>query len=226
MPVSGPSSRSFATPSCRTAWLVIALGLPLAGLVVGCLSSSRVGESPADRTTRRSPIQPVGRAAAQVPASWIPRAKPRIWKSIVLHHTATDAGSVASIHAAHRRRTTNGKPWLGIGYHFVIGNGNGMPDGAIEATFRWKDQLHGAHAGHRDHNQHGIGIALVGHFDKKPPTQAQLAALKRLLAHLQSAHDVPGRGLVSHGDIKATACPGRLFPLARLKAEFAAGLSP
>ena len=141
----------------------------------------------------------------------------------MLHHTATETGSVESIHADHRRRTTRGKPWLGIGYHFVIGNGKGMPDGAVEPTFRWRDQLHGAHAGHQGYNQHGIGIALIGHFDRQPPTPAQLASLRRLIAHLRTAHRIPASGLVGHGDIKSTACPGRLFPLATLKREFAGG---
>ena len=46
------------------------------------------------------------------------------WQYLVIHHSGTAAGSVASIHADHRRRVdAAGNPWLGIGYHFVIGNG-------------------------------------------------------------------------------------------------------
>lgn len=202
----------------RPVWTVVAIGLALAVLAAGCLNSQRV---PAD-TASRSLVMPARDETTNIPPSWRPSKTTRVWNSIVLHHTATEAGSVESIHANHRKRTTDGKPWMGIGYHFVIGNGKGMLDGAVEPTFRWHDQLHGAHAGDRAHNQHGIGVALIGHFDKQPPTPAQLASLRRLIIHLKSAHRIPVGGLVGHGDIKSTACPGRLFPLATLKKEFAA----
>ena len=101
-------------------------------------------------------------------------------------HTATASGSVETIHAAHRRRKDSaGRPWRGIGYHFLIGNGHGMPDGAVEPTFRWTEQLAGAHAGTRPHNARGVGVALVGDFTKHPPTAKQLAAAVRLTAHLR-----------------------------------------
>ena len=199
--------------SRRPAWSVAVIGLPLAILIGGCLGSPRV--------TSDSINRPAPTAVAGFPASWQPAKPLRKWKSIVLHHTATEAGSVKSIHAAHRKRITNGKPWLGIGYHFVIGNGKGMADGAVEATFRWRDQLHGAHAGKQAQHQHGIGIALLGHFDKQPPSPAQLASLRRLVFHLKTAHAIPTTGLIGHGEIKKTACPGKLFPLATLKKEFA-----
>ena len=48
----------------------------------------------------------------------------------------------------------------GLAYHFVIGNGDGMPDGEIEPTFRWREQIQGAHAGAGEYNEQGIGIAL------------------------------------------------------------------
>jgi hypothetical protein len=98
---------------------------------------------------------------------WKPNVAAREWDSIVIHHTATSQGDVASIHETHvKRKDGAGNNWLGIGYHFVIGNGNGMGDGEIEPTFRWREQMHGAHAGDKQHNQHGIGICLVGNFDE------------------------------------------------------------
>lgn len=148
---------------------------------------------------------------------WVPRVKARDWKYIVLHHTASDAGSVKSIHESHRRRKDGaGNPWLGIGYHFVIGNGNGMEDGAIEPTFRWKQQLHGAHAGVSDYNQRGIGIVLIGNFEKHRPTPAQLRSAKRLVETLRGEYQIGAKNIVTHGDIKKTACPGRHFSLARI----------
>jgi hypothetical protein len=143
---------------------------------------------------------------------WKPIAEARDWTSIVIHHTATDQGSVESIHETHIA-----KEWLGIGYHFVIGNGNGMGDGDIEPTFRWREQLHGAHAGTDEYNQHGIGIALIGNFDEQPPTPAQLAAIKRLVAVLKSEYEIDSEHVIGHGEVKATACPGKLFPLTEVQ---------
>jgi N-acetyl-anhydromuramyl-L-alanine amidase AmpD len=126
----------------------------------------------------------------------------------VLHHTATDRGSVESIHEAHLANE-----WLGIGYHFVIGNGNGMPDGQVEPTFRWTRQIQGAHAGVKEYNDLGIGICLVGNFEQGPPTAKQLASLKSLVAALGGEYDIPAARVVPHRDVKATECPGKYFPL-------------
>jgi len=138
----------------------------------------------------------------------------RSWTHIIFHHTATGGGDVEAIDAVHRERTDEaGRPWLGIGYHFVIGNGNGMPDGLIEPTFRWTEQLHGAHAGDRLHNETGIGICLVGNFEQGPPSERQLASLKQLVSMLRSQFDISSEYLLGHGEFKSTACPGRFFPL-------------
>ena len=139
--------------------------------------------------------------------------KPREWKYVVLHHTATETGSVESIDAAHKlRKDANGNPWRGIGYHFLIGNGHGMKDGGVAATFRWKDQTDGAHAGNARYNTQGIGICLVGTFDDEPPTPAQMKSLRDLMTTLQTECRIGTDGIVRHTDIKATACPGKKFP--------------
>jgi N-acetyl-anhydromuramyl-L-alanine amidase AmpD len=145
-------------------------------------------------------------------------SQPRAWRYIVLHHTATQRGTVAEIDASHRRRVDEtGAHWLGIGYHFVIGNGHGMADGELEATFRWERQLAGAHAGQRDYNEAGIGICLVGHLDRSAPTSAQLAAASRLIQQLSHEYQIPAERIIGHRDIRTTACPGRHLPLATLK---------
>lgn len=138
----------------------------------------------------------------------------RNWKFIVLHHTATPKGSVASIHQMHLQRVdSQGNPWRGIGYHFVIGNGNGMKDGRVEQTFRWIDQIEGAHAGNANYNNAGIGVCLIGNFDKTKPTTKQLASLKSLVKELKNNHGITSRNVVAHKSLKATHCPGKYFPL-------------
>ena len=214
--------------------------------MTGCMNTASLPASPTVQTQRTSQSVPtsqvvqsagVGSAAHDVASQtqpqtsstanvtfasrssnpWKPKVNERKWKYIVLHHTASEAGSVSSIDAAHKqRRDSAGKPWLGIGYHFVIGNGNGMKDGEIQPSFRWTKQLHGAHAGVADYNDVGIGIVLVGNFEKKRPTAAQLRSARRLVQTLRSSYRITSKNIVTHGDVNKTACPGKYFSLARI----------
>lgn len=166
----------------------------------------------------RRPATPGVAASIPTPGKnpWQPNTKPRDWNYIVLHHTATESGSVESIHESHlKNKDKNGNPWLGIGYHFVIGNGAGMPDGAIEPTFRWRTQIQGAHAGSSDksYNERGIGVCLVGNFEKYPPTPAQRRAVKQLVQTLKAEYGVTSANVVGHNEIRASAteCPGKFF---------------
>ncbi len=140
-------------------------------------------------------------------------APAREWRTIVLHHSATDQGDVASIDTVHRQqRDSAGNPWLGIGYHFVVGNGQRMGDGEVRATFRWRGQMAGAHAGRREQNEHGIGICLIGNFENTSPTPKQVAALTELLKSLSTRYAITRTHVLRHQDVRSTLCPGRLFP--------------
>ncbi len=162
-------------------------------------------------TSVQLPARPVSLPSDNNP--WKPDGPPREWNYIVLHHTASHAGSVEQIHEQHL-----GKGWEGIGYHFVIGNGDGMGDGVIEPTFRWREQMHGAHAGKRDYNQHGIGIVLIGNFEETSPSSAQMDSVIRLVATLKSEYGISTDNVIPHSEVKATACPGKNFPLAEVAA--------
>jgi len=196
----------------------------------GCIQSAALPPSSSipRQANPRLPLQPHA-APDPIPARtglwntpWMPKADSRPWKYLVLHHTASDGGSVNSIHEAHQqRKDTQGRPWKGIGYHFVIGNGKGMPDGAVEPTFRWREQMHGAHAGVADYNNLGIGIVLVGNFQTQQPSSAQLASLERLVTALAQEYGITTENIVGHNDVKATACPGRQFPLTSIKQHIA-----
>ena len=132
----------------------------------------------------------------------------RSWDYIVVHHSYSRKGSEAIFDDYHK----NVRGWLGVGYHFVIGNGHGSPDGAVEVTFRWEKQLHGAHAGVDKYNQHGIGICLVGNFEKTYPTPAQMRSLVSLTNYLQNRCHVPTSRVLLHRHVRNTKCPGELFP--------------
>lgn len=141
----------------------------------------------------------------------------RRWRTIVVHHSATPGGNPRAFEAWHRSPSRHFA--LGMAYHFVIGNGRGMPDGAIEAGSRWRLQQQGAHiaAALRDAETganlagESIGICLVGNFEQSEPTRAQRASLQRLLAVLQRRYAIASSRVQGHSDVHPghTACPGR-----------------
>ena len=134
----------------------------------------------------------------------------RKWKTIVIHHSGTTAGSAAAFDRYHRQ--TLGDP-DGIKYHFVIGNGNGSPDGLIEITDRWRRQLDAAHLYHPANAPDSVAICLVGNFEDSRPTQAQLDAAAKLAYVLMRRFDMPLSRVLTHRmvDEDATVCPGRNF---------------
>lgn len=150
------------------------------------------------------------------------------WNYIVIHHSATNEGSAASFDEYHR----SVKHWVnGLGYDFVIDNGHLTHDGAftpsrngtIEVGPRWIKQITGAHAGtdkSNKYNEEGIGICLVGDFNKTAPTAEQMAALIELIRWLQKEYDIPQKNVIGHRDVPwaSTDCPGRNFPMSRVKA--------
>jgi len=147
------------------------------------------------------------------------------WQVIVVHHSASDNDSPASIDRWHRQRG-----WDGLGYHFVIGNGVHYPDGQLYVGDRWRSQTHGAHCKtgpgvYLNHkcpdnffNDHGIGICLIGNLENHAPTPAQLDTLTRLIAALVRATTISPDAVYGHGEIThRTACPGGHCDLTTLR---------
>jgi len=129
----------------------------------------------------------------------------------VIHHSATARGNAASFDQSHRARG-----WDELGYHFVIDNGDGGPDGRVEVGSRWTKQKWGAHTGgtpNNEYNNHGIGICLVGEFSDQMPSRAQIAALERLVRTLASKYKIDPDNIIGHrdGPNAATSCPGAVF---------------
>lgn len=137
--------------------------------------------------------------------------RPGRWKYIVVHHSATANGSVQSMDHYHRykRRMENG-----LAYHFVIGNGNGMPNGAIAIGQRWRSQIKGGHLASDALNEVAIGICLVGNFERSRPTPEQMRSLYALVGYLMQRTRTSAAAVRTHRQIntKPTECPGRNFP--------------
>jgi N-acetylmuramoyl-L-alanine amidase len=144
------------------------------------------------------------------------------WKYIVVHNSGTRQGNARIFDYYHRhvRKMPNG-----LAYHFVIGNGTSTGNGQIEIGNRWVKQLAGGHV-HSDYlNYIGIGICLVGDFNRDLPTRAQYEALDELIRYLrQRVGKVDGRYsiVMGHKEInpRPTDCPGNRFPLNWLHRTF------
>ena len=155
------------------------------------------------------------------PPGWVPpRRCEKKWKAIVIHHSYTKKGNMKDFDRNHKEV----HKWKGIGYDFVIGNGNGSGNGQVEVTFRWKQQIAGAHCGGTPNNwanEDGIGICLVGDFTRSVPTYRQMDSLAKLVRFLQTRYNIPKSRIYGHrttpGYKNGTECPGKYFPMARLK---------
>ena len=154
----------------------------------------------------RTTVHSVCRA---LPRAWSVARLGSQWRYLVIHHSATASGSAAAFDKEHREV----RHWDGLGYDFVIDNGSGGHDGAVEVGYRWREQKQGAHAGPGSpRNKDGIGICLVGDFTKTRPTPAQMRALSRLCNFLSGYCGIARENYLLHGDIRDTECPGKLFP--------------
>lgn len=143
------------------------------------------------------------------------------WQSIVIHDSGSGYGTPDSIEAQQRQSNIRG-----LGYHFIIGNGNGIRSGELHVGNRWLLQQPGAHAiGPRadQMNLRGIGICLVGNGEKSAFPDAQLDRLVELVGALCRELDIPRDRVFLQSDLAAVPSPGRLFPEAlfweRLAAE-------
>ncbi|MSR33889.1 MAG: N-acetylmuramoyl-L-alanine amidase [Phycisphaerales bacterium] len=160
----------------------------------------------------------------------------RRWTAIVIHHSNTPAGDLSSV-----ARLQGAADASGIGYHFVIGNGQGIADGSIEIANRWNRQEPGAHvasiaksnsassdtklvANRRvpladELNRHAIGICLIGNGDRRPFTTNQMSELASLVRRLQKEFNIPADQVYLHSDVAKVRSPGRFFSAAEFEAQ-------
>jgi len=131
------------------------------------------------------------------------------WTRITVHHSAEAYapvldGSAASSAQAIRRiqqHMMNGLDYGDIGYHFVID-----PEGRVfeGRSMAWQ----GAHAA-GSNNIENIGVCVLGNFEEGRPTPQALVSLQSTLNHMRQRYRIPRSGVVAHGDLKNTLCPGR-----------------
>jgi N-acetylmuramoyl-L-alanine amidase len=195
-------------PIIRGIWLVlfVALAIPAAARGAPRLS-------PADVAARNE--RTIATLFDGLPAG-------ESWNSIVFHHSATAGGSKQRFDAGHRRKFDDPD---GMEYHFLIGSGIGSPDGLIEVGDRWQQQMLAFHLFTHARDRGSIAICLVGNFELpgRTPSAAQLRAVTALTRALAAKYNIPTEALTTHRGIdgRLTQCPGKNFPLARIKQAMA-----
>lgn len=123
---------------------------------------------------------------------------------LVVHHTA-DAGPGKNTIFNERRHLQamqrfhqKVRGWSDIGYNYII-----MPSGRV-----YEGRGYGVRGAHvAGHNTNSCGVSFVGTYTHQQPSAAAVKAfhqLKQRLAHRGARFT----GVVGHGDLMPTACPG------------------
>ena len=128
------------------------------------------------------------------------------WTSIVVHHSGSPFATDASLQAEAQAQGRGG-----MGYQFVIGNGNGLSDGELRVDPSWLDQAGGDRV---------IAICLVGNGDRKRFSDAQLARLNELIETLTRRLEIGGNKVYLRSEIDRSTSPGRFFPAASFREQW------
>lgn len=125
---------------------------------------------------------------------------------LTIHHEGEPAVGLTNKSAVARRLESirqwhigrkNG--WADIGYHYVID-----PAGRV-----WEGRplfLQGAHV--KDHNEHNLGIMLLGDFNQHRPSSEQIATLCAFVPQQIRRYRIPLGRVYTHRELMPTACPG------------------
>ena len=127
---------------------------------------------------------------------------------LVWHHTAdayTGGNRARNIDHAQSMQYfhQNVRGWSDIAYNFLV-----FPNGDVLVGRGFGVRGAGAADGSREWNKGYIHVAFVGNFVEREPTLAAQKAADLLVADLrQKGARIPKE--YGHGDLMATACPGR-----------------
>lgn len=172
--------------------------------------------NPTPRTPTIASTPPSGPAPGVLPRSlWTTRGPARPGdlnpmngiNRITIHHDGMDAFTSTSQSDSARRleqirlaHIARRPPFADIGYHYVID-----PAGRVWEARNIRFQ--GAHV--QDHNEHNLGVMVMGNFDLQQPTPAARSALDRFVAQQMRDYRVPTSRVLTHQELNPTACPGR-----------------
>lgn len=132
---------------------------------------------------------------------------------IIIHHSLTPDNQVVDWKAIRKYHIeTNG--WTDIGYHFgveLVGDKYVVQKGRSES-------IPGAHC--LGQNDKSLGICVVGNYDLEEPPEAALDLLAQLCADICKRHGLASEDIFTHNRFASyKTCPGRKFPMPKLKSK-------
>ena len=232
--MGAPADARWQPPRAAMVWGAFLGACALAAGLLHALAPSRAAagilRTPAERGLSAH-VRADLSGAARVEPRDAPMAEGR-WKAIVIHDSGAPAGDLASLERRHRDAGL-----AGLGYHFVIGNGQGIDDGQVVAGFRWDRQLPGAHAAAGWHtprpvrsaghvldsaglNADAIAVCVVGNLRRRPCTDRQMRELAALVRALQAECGIGADGVFCSPELSPGAGHGGWqFPVAELRAS-------
>lgn len=139
------------------------------------------------------------------------------WVQIVIHHSGNQHGTIEGL-----ARQAQSRGLKSLGHHFVIGNGNGMGDGELHVSYRWMQQLAGAHVSGPNadwNNRHSISVCLVGNGETNEFSDAQMQRLVDLVLGLQREFGIDLDRVLMGSSLSEQRSPGRRFPEQRFREQ-------
>ena len=103
------------------------------------------------------------------------------------------------------------RPWKDIGYHWLVER---FPDG-VPSVVQGRDMMmHGAHCREQGMNRRGIGVCVIGNFDKAPPPEDIFEKAAFHVSWLCRMYRVPIENIKGHTEYATyKSCPGKLFDM-------------
>ncbi len=212
VPESNQRKRWHVTPDRRT---IVVLTTLLSAMTLVSATLLMIEPGPID------PVQGISLQVVDPPLKIVDPLQAEVayepWLGIVIHDSGSLGGSAQSLDHAHRQAGLES-----LGYHFVIHNGQGGPDGELFASPRWIGQQAGAYCGGpgaEKFNRHAVGVCMIGDFDSQKPTDAQMDALVKLVRGIQSRFQISADQVWVQTGRHTDAASGRMFPLATLRRQ-------
>lgn len=128
-------------------------------------------------------------------------AAARRWRAIVIECAGGDGGSFEEIMQR------------GPGAHFIVSNGHGATDGKVVSTPLWTAQQRTFGREPADRPAGTIDIVLAGDLSRRPPTDAQMKTLIRLVYDLTTRHHIPLTNVRGQWELDGRPDEGQAFPL-------------
>jgi hypothetical protein len=149
----------------------------------------------------------------------------RKFKYIVIHHSMTPDQEKKDWDAIQEYHTKT-LGWDYIGYHLGIEKINGQ----YEVVFGRGLNVIGAHSGVRyvsnKFNAEGIGICVVGNYDKNSPSSELYAITLFVCQILCWWFEIPPGNIIGHRDVYKLldipvqkSCPGKKFDIEKIRRE-------